>query len=77
MNRRALITTLALLWIAIATFSLPASAQETTADVKTWAGQSWRLSQPSLEVFYSIVSRPREGGGETGSEAGKPPTSPA
>lgn len=71
MNRRALITTLALLWIAIATFSLPASAQETTADVKTWAGQSWRLSQPSLEVFYSIVSRSREGSGETGSEVGK------
>jgi hypothetical protein len=54
MNRLALITTLALLWLA--TFPLPAPAQDVTADVKTWAGQSWRLSQPSLEVFYSIVS---------------------
>ena len=48
MNRRALITTLALLWIV--TFPLPAAAQDVTADVKTWSGQSLRLSQPSLEV---------------------------
>jgi hypothetical protein len=69
MNRRVLITTLALLWIAF--FSLPALAQDVTAEVKTWSGQSWRLSQPSLEVFYSIVSKSREGGADAGSEAGK------
>jgi hypothetical protein len=69
MNRLALITTLALLWLA--TFPLPAPAQDVTADVKTWAGQSWRLSQPSLEVFYSIVSKSREAGADTGTETGK------
>jgi hypothetical protein len=69
MNRRALLTTLALLWIA--PFPLPAAAQDVTADVKTWSGQSWRLSQPSLEVFYSIVSRSREAGADTGSETAK------
>ena len=69
MNRRALITTLALLWIA--TFPLPAAAQDVTADVKTWSGQSWRISEPSLEVFYSIVSRSRESGADTGSDVNK------
>jgi hypothetical protein len=71
MNRTGLITTFVLLLIAVAALSGPASAQEITADVKTWAGHSWRLSQPSLEVFYSIVSKSREGGGETGSEVAK------
>lgn len=71
MNLRALIATLALLRIALAAFPLPASAQDVTAEVKTWAGQSWRLSQPSLEVFYSIVTKSRDAGADTGSEAGK------
>jgi hypothetical protein len=71
MNPRTLIATLALLWTALAAFPLPASGQDVTADVKTWAGQSWRLSQPSLEIFYSIVSKPQESGADTGSEAGK------
>ena len=67
MNRHALIAVLALIWAAA--HVLPALAQDVTADVKTWSGQSWRLSQPSLEVFYTIVSRPQEqssgGGGGT------------
>lgn len=67
MNRHALIVVLALIWVAA--FVLPAPAQDVTADVKTWAGQSWRLSQPSLEVFYTIVSKPQEGSGEKGSGA--------
>jgi hypothetical protein len=71
MNPRALTATLALLWTALTAYPPPASAQDVTADVKTWAGQSWRLSQPSLEVFYSIVSKSREGGADAGSEAGK------
>jgi len=58
MNRHALIGTLALIWVAAV--ALPAPAQDITADVKTWSGQSWRLSQPSLEVFYTIVSKPQE-----------------
>ena len=68
MNRHALIAILALLWVAA--HALPALAQDVTADVKTWSGQSWRLSQPSLEVFYTIVSKPQgdgaAGGGGTG-----------
>ena len=74
MNRRALITTLALLWIAF--FPLPALAQDVTAEVKTWSGQSWRLSQPSLEVFYSIVSKSREGAPMLAARWARPPTSP-
>ena len=64
MNRHALIAILALAWVG--TLALPAQAQDVTADVKTWSGQSWRLSQPSLEVFYSIVSKPQEQSGSGG-----------
>jgi hypothetical protein len=68
MNRHALIAILALVWVAA--YALPALAQDVTADVKTWSGQSWRLSQPSLEVFHTIVSKPQgdsaAGGGATG-----------
>lgn len=71
MNPRSLITSLALLLMVLAAVPLPASAQDVTADVKTWSGQSWRISQPSLEVFYSIVSKSREAGADTGSEINK------
>ena len=68
MNRHAVIAILALIWVAA--HALPALAQDVTADVKTWSGQSWRLSQPTLEVFYTIVSKPQgdgaAGGGGTG-----------
>jgi hypothetical protein len=69
MNRHALIASLVLMWATA--LALPAEAQDVTADVKTWSGQSWQLSQPSLEIFYSIVSKPQESGGEGGSEVGK------
>ena len=45
-----------------------ATAQDVTATVRTWSGQSWQIAQPSLEVFYTIVSRSQEGtsgGGST------------
>jgi len=60
MNRHAIIAILAL--AGLAALALPAQAQDITADVKTWSGQSWRLSQPSLEVFYTIVSTQDQGG---------------
>ena len=60
MNRHAIIAILAL--AGLAALALPARAQDITADVKTWSGQSWRLSQPSLEVFYTVVSTPAEEG---------------
>lgn len=70
MNRHLLIAVLAL--IAVGTLALPAQAQDITADVKTWSGQSWRLSEPSLELFYSIVSKPQEAERERVSEVGAP-----
>ena len=32
----------------------PGAAQEPVAEVRTWSGETLRLSQPSLEVFYTI-----------------------
>jgi len=51
----------------IATVSLGvgarAEAQDIVADVKTWTGQVWRLNQPSLEVFYTIVPAAKDDSG--------------
>jgi len=59
---RMLIGSLALA-VAVAAAS-PAAAQDVTAEVRTWNGQSLRLSQPSLEVFYTIVPREEGAGGQ-------------
>ena len=40
----------------------PAVAQETTAEVRTWGGQSMVLTGPWIEVFYTVI--PRSWGGE-------------
>ena len=51
-----------------------AAAQDVTAAVRTWSGQSWQVTQPSLEVFYTIVSKTtQEGaaGGGTGTSVGQ------
>jgi hypothetical protein len=62
-------TTLSLfLAAALATSASSAAAQDVTAAVRTWSGESWQIAQPSLEVFYTIVSRsqePTSGGGST------------
>src|SRR5262249_21383732 len=55
MTTRKLIGSLALAVAAAAASS--AAAQDVTAEVKTWSGQSVQLSQPSLEVFYTIVPK--------------------
>ncbi|HET7853069.1 MAG TPA: hypothetical protein VFM04_01250 [Candidatus Methylomirabilis sp.] len=34
-----------------------ATAQDVIAEVRTWTGESWRLSQPSLEIFYTIMPK--------------------
>lgn len=44
----------AVLLACLALWVTPSSAQDLSAEVRTWAGQSWRLAQPSLEVFYTI-----------------------
>jgi len=40
---------------------LPAPAQDVTAQVRTWTGQTWRLSEPWIEVFYTVMPKPKEG----------------
>src|SRR5262244_3169867 len=61
MTPRMLIGSLTLA-VAAAAVS-PAAAQDVTAEVRTWSGQSVQLSQPSLEVFYTIVPKTEDGGG--------------
>lgn len=51
----------ALLIASVALWAAPTAAQDVTAEVRTWAGHSWRLAQPSLEVFYTIPA-PNQGG---------------
>lgn len=49
--------------------ALPAVAQEVTAEVRTWDGKSWRLTQPRFEVFYTIMVKPEEGAVPQGPKA--------
>src|SRR5690242_16722786 len=46
----------------LAGVAVPALAQDVTAEVRTWGGQAWRLSQPSFEVFYTLLPKQEEGG---------------
>jgi hypothetical protein len=58
----------------LATHVGTAAAQDVTAAVRTWSGQSLQLSQPSLEIFYTIVSKAQEsaaGGGGVGGRVGQ------
>jgi len=58
-------TTLSLLLAAaVAGSAGSAAAQDVTATVRTWSGQSWQIAQPSLEVFYTIVPRAEASGGQ-------------
>ncbi len=62
-------TTLSLVLVAaLLGLAGSATAQEVTAAVRTWSGDALQLTQPSLEVFYTIVSKSQEtpGGGGTG-----------
>ena len=38
----------------------PVAAQDPVAEVRTWSGETLRLSQPSLEVFYTILGKGKE-----------------
>jgi hypothetical protein len=44
----------------VATAVAPVAAQEPVAEVRTWSGETLRLSQPSLEVFYTILVKGKE-----------------
>jgi peptidoglycan-associated lipoprotein len=48
--------------VGLAGVAPPVVAQEVTAEVRTWSGESWRLMQPSLEVFYTIMPKGKSGG---------------
>ena len=66
-----LIIGLASVVIAVATVA----AQEPVAEVRTWSGETLRLSQPSLEVFYTILVNGKEAGpppSDTGASAAPP-----
>jgi hypothetical protein len=42
----------------------PAGAQTTSAEVRTWSGQTYQLAEPSFEVLYTImVPKKDEAGG--------------
>jgi hypothetical protein len=49
-----------LLGTALAGSASSVAAQDVTAAVRTWSGQSLQVTQPSLEVFYTIVSKTQE-----------------
>lgn len=44
--------------LAVVAVAVPAAGEEVTAEVQTWDGRSWRLAQPTLEIFYTILERP-------------------
>jgi hypothetical protein len=56
-----LVRAAALLIGFLALWTAPVAAQDVMAEVRTWDGQSWRIAQPSLEVFYTIPA-PHQGG---------------
>ena len=63
----------ALMLAVTAAAASPAGAQDVTAEVRTWSGQSLQLSQPSLEVFYTIVPKEEAPGGQQVPGAGGAP----
>lgn len=52
---QTVMSTTALLVMAVVS---PGAAQETTAEVRTWSGQSLILAGPWIEVFYTVLPRP-------------------
>jgi len=65
-------TTLSLLLaVALASSAGSVAAQDVAATVRTWSGQSWQIAQPSLEVFYTIVSKSQDTAGATGTGIGQ------
>lgn len=57
--------------VALAVLAVPATpafSQEVTAEVRTWQGQTWRLTQTSLEAYSTLVPPPKEGAPGAGPE---------
>jgi peptidoglycan-associated lipoprotein len=55
--------------VGLAGVAPPVAAQEVTAEVRTWSGESWRLMQPSFEVFYTILPKGKVVGGSNGMQS--------
>jgi peptidoglycan-associated lipoprotein len=55
--------------VGLAGVAPPVAAQEVTAEVRTWSGESWRLMQPSFEVFYTILPKGKAVGGSNGMQS--------
>lgn len=68
-TRSVMVTTAMLLMTAVS----PVVAQETTAEVRTWAGQSMVLTAPWVEVFYTTMPK---GGEEAPPATGGMPVPP-
>ena len=51
----------------------PLAAQEPVAEVRTWSGETLRLSQPSLEVFYTIPVTGEDAPPSDAAASGTPP----
>jgi hypothetical protein len=47
---------------ALAVTSLPVAAQSPRAEIRTWGGQVYEVSDPSLELNYTIQVPPPQGG---------------
>jgi hypothetical protein len=52
----------------------PSSAQGDAAELRTWAGHTLHLSDASLEVFYTIMPPPQEGGAAAQATGSAAPT---
>ncbi len=70
MTARALVLLVAVLLVMVS--GTPGIAQELTAEVRTWAGQSFRLVDAGLEVFYSILPPSEVQGGQPAAPGGGP-----
>jgi hypothetical protein len=71
MKSLAIVAALALTGLTAS--ALPAAAQDLTAEVRTWGGQSLKHNQASFEVFYTIFLAQQDqngGGGKAGGMEG-------
>jgi hypothetical protein len=62
--------------VAVLAMLVFAEAQERTADVRTRSGQTWRLTDPSLHVLFTVIPKPDGEGGVPPPPAGGPPAAP-
>ena len=59
MRRNVIVATLAVLTVVLVAGAAP--AQQRPVEVRTWDGQSWRLTDATFEVLYTIAPpAPRE-----------------